>query len=77
MEALDCKEIQERGASDEDLELALFEAVEDGGLADDHGVCLAHEVRTFEDAGVMTYQRGLVIRTCEGSEFQVTIVRSR
>lgn len=34
-------------------------------------------VRTFEDAGVMTYNKGLVIRTPDGSEFQLTIVRSR
>lgn len=34
-------------------------------------------VRTFEDAGIMTYNNGLVIRTPEGSEFQLTIVRSR
>ena len=32
--------------------------------------------RTFEDAGVMTYNKGLVITTPDGSEFQLTIVRS-
>ena len=34
-------------------------------------------VRTFEDAGVMTYNKGLVISLPDGSEFQLTIVQSR
>ncbi len=34
-------------------------------------------VRTFEQAGVMTYNRGLVISLPDGSEFQLTIVQSR
>jgi len=34
-------------------------------------------VRTFEDEGVMTYDKGLVIHTEDGSEFQITIVQSR
>ena len=34
-------------------------------------------VRTFEDAGVMTYNKGLVISLPDGTEFQLTIVQSR
>ena len=34
-------------------------------------------VRTFEDAGIMTYNKGLVISLPDGSEFQLTIVQSR
>ena len=34
-------------------------------------------VRTFEDAGVMTYNKGLVITLPDGSEYQLTIVQSR
>ena len=34
-------------------------------------------VQTFEEAGVMTYNKGLVITLPDGSEFQVTIVQSR
>ena len=34
-------------------------------------------VSTFRDAGVLTHNEGLVIRTADGSEFQLTIVRSR
>lgn len=34
-------------------------------------------VRTFEDAGVMTYNKGVVVSLPDGSEFQITIVQSR
>ena len=34
-------------------------------------------VMTFEEKGVLTNNRGLVIKTQGGKEFQVTIVRSR
>lgn len=35
------------------------------------------DVRTFEDAGILTNNKGLVVRLPDGSEFQLTIVRSR
>lgn len=31
----------------------------------------------FRDAGVMTNNAGLVVRLSDGSEFQITVVRSR
>lgn len=34
-------------------------------------------VRTFEQDGILTYNKGLVIRLPDGSEYQLTIVRSR
>ena len=34
-------------------------------------------VRTFEEAGVLTRNAGLVYRLDDGSEFQITIVQSR
>lgn len=34
-------------------------------------------VRTFEEAGVLTRDRGLVIQLPGGDEFQLTIVQSR
>ncbi|MDI6706147.1 MAG: hypothetical protein QME73_07815 [Bacillota bacterium] len=33
--------------------------------------------RSYEDSGIMTCNEGLVIRTADGSEFQITIVQSR
>lgn len=38
---------------------------------------LARRACTFEDAGIMTTDRGLVLTMADGTEFQVTIVRSR
>lgn len=49
---------------------ALYEHMEEGGSK-------VSEVTTFQDAGVMTYNAGLVIETEDGDEFQVQIVRSR
>ena len=36
-----------------------------------------HDVVTFEDAGVLTSNAGLVVRMDDGSEYQITVVRSR
>ena len=35
------------------------------------------ETRTFDEAGVLTNNAGLVVRMADGSEFQITIVQSR
>ena len=35
------------------------------------------QVQTFDNAGIMTYNKGLVITLPDGTEFQVTIVQSR
>lgn len=35
------------------------------------------DVRSFEDAGLMTYDEGIVVRDSDGNEFQITIVQSR
>jgi hypothetical protein len=35
------------------------------------------EVQTFEQAGVLTGDKGVVVRGADFSEFQITIVRSR
>jgi len=34
-------------------------------------------VRTFEDAGLLTRNSGLVVTLRDGSQFEVTIVKSR
>ncbi len=34
-------------------------------------------VQTFEQVGIFTRDKGLVVTTGDGTEFQVTIVRSR
>ena len=35
------------------------------------------QVRSFAKAGVLTWNKGLVITLADGSEYQLTIVRSR
>ena len=47
----------------------------DAGLGD--GLAEIERVSTFDEAGVMTSDAGLVITTADGSEFQLTIVQSR
>ena len=34
------------------------------------------DVRTFSDSGLMTRDKGLVVKLADGSEFQVTVVQS-
>ena len=48
---------------------------EDAGLGD--GLADVKRVRTYEEEGVLTNNAGLVITMADGSEMQVTIVRSR
>ena len=44
---------------------------------DELGVGAISTVRTFEEAGLITSDQGLVVRTQLGEEFQVTVKRSR
>ena len=59
--------------SERELEELLTQAIET--FADEGEMPGAH-LRTFEDAGVLTLNRGLVLRIGD-AEFQLTIVRSR
>ena len=34
-------------------------------------------ILTFEEAGMLTRDSGLVVQTNDGSEFQITVVKSR
>ena len=64
------------GEPDENEEIDSEAAVE----AQLHTILLGtpwlDRVVTFEDAGVMTYNKGLVITTRSGEEYQLTIIRS-
>ena len=44
---------------------------------DDEGENTISRVQTFEEAGVITTNTGLIIKTEYGSEFQLTIVKSK
>ena len=54
-----------------DVETMLYEL-----LQDDEQAYEVDRVRTFEEAGVLTGNRGLVVRTEDGSTFEITIVQS-
>lgn len=69
------------------LQAALQEIVWIGQAQDDHddlppgfeelAEASVRDVRTFQTAGVMTCNKGLVVRFADDSALQVTIVRSR
>jgi hypothetical protein len=58
------------------IETLLADALAD---ANDNGVPATEAVRevaTFDAAGIMSYDKGLVITLTDGTEFQVTVVRT-
>lgn len=66
----------EREFTDETLQNGLRDLIE-GNPSDDEILWENMRVSTFEEAGVMTYDKGLVIRLPDGTEYQLTIVQSR
>ena len=54
-----------------EVEQWLLDAIETADVASD-----VASVRTFADAGLLTRDRGLVLRFANGLEVQLTIVRS-
>ncbi len=62
--------------TEETLQDGLRELITEG--YDSSEICWENlRVRTFEEEGVMTYNKGLVISLPDGTEFQLTIVQSR
>ena len=62
--------------TEDTLQEALRELITEG--YDSYEVCWENlRVRTFAEAGLMTWNKGLVITLPDGSEYQLTIVRSR
>lgn len=59
-----------RAADDDEPELDVSPELYDP----DQGIA---RVDSFDDAGVLTRSAGLVVRTRDGAEFQITVVRSR
>lgn len=62
-----------------ELEYYLKDALEGGDalqdmIEDGEG---PQEVTTFHNAGLLTNDRGVVVRMPDGREFQITIVKSR
>ena len=46
-------------------------------LQDDEAAPEIARVQTFEEAGLLTGNRGVVVHTADGSTFQICIVKSR
>ena len=62
--------------TEETLQDGLLELITEG--YDSYEICWENlSVSTFEEAGIMTYNKGLVISLPDGSEYQLTIVKSR
>jgi hypothetical protein len=62
------------------LEHFLLEQLGDprGDLTDESGESVeVLSAVSFEDAGLLTSNRGVVVRLADGSEYQVTVTRSR
>ena len=59
-----------------DMQGILMDAVSDYFMENTPSGTELLNVRTFEDAGIMTYNKGVVVLLDDGSEFQITVVRS-
>ena len=62
--------------TDETLQNGLRDLIE-GNPNDDDILWENMQVSTFEESGVMTYDKGLVIQLPDGTEYQLTIIQSR
>ena len=62
-----------------DCLIALIES-DHFGIVADHAAVPGRAVRdavSYDEAGVLTHNSGWVVRMRDGSEFQITVVRSR
>lgn len=64
---------------DWEMQDALIGLIQDEAMSDyfTQGGGDVRSVETFKDAEVLTNNAGIVLRLMDGSEFQITIVRSR
>jgi len=54
------------------METMLYETLQDEEIVPE-----VASVRTFQEAGVLTRNRGVVVRCKDGTTFQLTVVQSR
>ena len=64
---------------EKEMQEALMRLIGDEALADyfDGGDVDVRSIESFEAEGVLTNNAGFVLRLMDGSEFQITVVRSR
>lgn len=63
--------------TEEKVEEALIGILQYGESAEDTALADLQSVMSFGQEGVMTYNRGVVLKMADGTEFQITIVQSR
>jgi len=63
--------------TEQEMENYLAEAIDLRNTDDDFDLERNIRILTYEEAGIMTRNKGLVLRTPDGDEFQITIVKSR
>ncbi|MCD8049767.1 MAG: hypothetical protein LUG52_09300 [Clostridia bacterium] len=61
----------------EQIEEALIGIIKFGESADDTVLAALQSAASFQEEGVMTYNRGLVLRMADGVAFQISIVECR
>ncbi|MCD8159267.1 MAG: hypothetical protein LUD77_10365 [Clostridiales bacterium] len=71
----DYREYEETTA--EQIEEALMGILRYRESAEDTALANLEDTASFQEGGVMTYNRGLVLRMADGTEFQISIVQSR
>ena len=70
-----CREcLEKRGPTEEDIEIALIQLLSEN---DELEELKDADVETFEQACLLTRNRGVVLRLPGGQEFQITIVQSK
>jgi hypothetical protein len=67
---------QDEPSTEEAFEGALKEALEASDFDTLHLALDTRGIRTFEEVGMLTTNRGLVVTTADGREYQITIVDS-
>ena len=68
----DCEETTE-----EQVEQALIDILQYGESVDSTVFANAQNTLSFQEDGVLTMNRGVVLQMADGTEFQITIVQSR
>jgi hypothetical protein len=63
--------------TEHDIEAALLELEYQTGEDGDPIIEQLDSAASFEDRGIMTHNRGVVFRMKDGSEFQITVVKSK
>jgi hypothetical protein len=63
--------------TEQEMENHLAECIDLRNEEDDYDLERNIRILTYEEAGVMTRNKGLVLRTPDGDEFQITIVKSQ